>query len=36
MNRRDFIGVFVSAAVGQTVAQAQEGRKIPRVGYVDY
>jgi putative ABC transport system substrate-binding protein len=35
MNRRDFVGVFVSAAVGQTVAQAQEGRRIPRVGYLD-
>ena len=36
MNRRDFIGVFVSAGIWQTVAQAQEGRRIPRVGYVDY
>ena len=36
MNRRDFIGVFVSAGSWPTVAQAQEGRKIPRVGYVDY
>jgi putative tryptophan/tyrosine transport system substrate-binding protein len=35
MKRRDFIGTLVSAAIWQTGAQAQQGGKLPRVGYID-
>ena len=36
MNRRDFIGVFVSAGSWPTVAQASGRQKFRVVGYVDY
>ena len=35
MKRRDFLGTLVSAAIWQTGAQAQQGGRLPRVGYID-
>jgi putative tryptophan/tyrosine transport system substrate-binding protein len=35
MRRREFIAVLGSAAVCPLVAQAQQGKRVPQVGYVD-
>jgi len=35
MKRRDFLGALVSAAIWQTVAQAEQGGGVPKVGYID-
>src|SRR5665213_4602679 len=35
MKRREFIAVFGVAAVCPIVAQAQQGRRVPQVGYID-
>lgn len=35
MKRRDFIGALASAAIWQTSALAEQGRALPKVGYID-